>query len=161
LAADLDCIYINRTEFSFFFGSRKHGPALFSSNETEECIILEIAFDNFDLSHHMLQVGCLLSERFAKRGGSVEVDLSFVLQRLSSIEAGRRSFDSTVAGPENTAKIRAVTLGSNFTARIFCQVRFCRCKISGLELVFSVIDLDFRAIYQLIGRATASQFSHA
>jgi len=50
----------------------------------------------------MLQVGYLLSERFAKRGGSVEVDLSFVLQRLSSIEAGRRSFDGTVAGPENT-----------------------------------------------------------
>jgi len=48
-------------------------------------------------------------------------------------------------------KIRAVTLGSNFTARIFCQVRFCRCKISGLELVFSVVDLDFRAVYQLIG----------
>ena len=48
------------------------------------------------------------------------------------------------------AKIQAVTLGSNFTARIFCQVRFCRCKISGFELVFSVVDLDFRAAYQLI-----------
>ena len=47
-------------------------------------------------------------------------------------------------------RIRAVTLGSNFTARIFCQVPFCRCKISGLELVFSVIDLDFRAVDQLI-----------
>jgi len=44
------------------------------------------------------------------------------------------------------AKIRAVTLGSNFTARISCQVSFCRCKISGLELIFSVIDLDFRAV---------------
>ena len=44
------------------------------------------------------------------------------------------------------AKIRAVTLGSNFTARISCQVSFCRCKISGFELVFSVIDLDFRAV---------------
>ena len=49
------------------------------------------------------------------------------------------------------AKIRAVTLGSNFTARISCQVSFCRCKISGLELVFSVVDLDFRAVDQLIG----------
>ena len=35
-----------------------------------------------------------------------------------------------------TARIRVVTLGSNFTARIFCQVSFCRCKISGLELIF-------------------------
>ena len=50
----------------------------------------------------MLQVGYFLSERFAKRGGSVEVDLSFVLQRLSSIEAGRRSFDGTVVGLGNT-----------------------------------------------------------
>ena len=49
------------------------------------------------------------------------------------------------------AKIRAVTLGSNFTARISCQVSFCRCKISGLELVFSVVDLDFRAVDQSIG----------
>ena len=49
------------------------------------------------------------------------------------------------------AKIRAVTLGSNFTARISCQVSFCRRKISGLELVFSVIDLDFKAVNQLIG----------
>ena len=49
------------------------------------------------------------------------------------------------------AKIRAVTLGSNFTARISCQVPFCRCKISGLELVFSVIDPDFKAVDQLIG----------
>ena len=48
------------------------------------------------------------------------------------------------------AKIRAVTLGSNFTARISCQVSFCRRKISGLELVFSVIDLDFKAVDQLI-----------
>ena len=48
-------------------------------------------------------------------------------------------------------RIRAVTLGSNFTARIFCQDRFCQCKMSGLELVFSVIDLDFRAICQSIG----------
>ena len=48
-------------------------------------------------------------------------------------------------------RIRAVTLGSNFTARISCQVSFCRCKISGLELVLSVIDLDFRAVDQLIG----------
>ena len=47
-------------------------------------------------------------------------------------------------------RIRTVTLGSNFTVRIFCQVRFCRYKISSLELVFSVVDLDLRAIYQLI-----------
>ena len=45
-----------------------------------------------------------------------------------------------------SARIRAVTLGSNFTARISCQVSFCRCKISGLELIFSVVDLDFRAV---------------
>ena len=51
---------------------------------------------------------------------------------------GRRRFDSDT--------IRPVTLGSNFTVRIFCQVQFCRCKISGLELVFSVVDLDFRAV---------------
>ena len=50
-----------------------------------------------------------------------------------------------------TAKIRAVTLGSNFTAQTSCQVPFCRCKISGLELVFSVIDPDFKAVDQLIG----------
>jgi len=43
-------------------------------------------------------------------------------------------------------RIRTVTLGSNFTVRIFCQVSFCQCKISGLELVFRVVDLDFRAI---------------
>ena len=49
-----------------------------------------------------------------------------------------------------SARIRTVTLGSNFTVRIFCQVRFCRCKISGLELVFSVVDLDFKAVDQLI-----------
>ncbi len=49
------------------------------------------------------------------------------------------------------AKIRAVTLGSNFTARISCQVSFCRCKISGLELIFSVVDLDFRAVDRSIG----------
>ena len=49
------------------------------------------------------------------------------------------------------AKIRAVTLGSNFTARISCQVSFCRCKSSGLELIFSVVDLDFKAVDQLIG----------
>ena len=49
------------------------------------------------------------------------------------------------------AKIRAVTLGSNFTARISCQVPFYRCKISGLELVFSVVDPDFKAVDQLIG----------
>ena len=48
-------------------------------------------------------------------------------------------------------RIRTVTLSSNFTARIFCQDRFCQCKISDLELVFSVVDLDFRAVYQLIG----------
>src|SRR6266567_8146302 len=48
-------------------------------------------------------------------------------------------------------RIRAVTLGSNFTARISYQVSFCRCKISGLELVFSVVDLDFRAVDQSIG----------
>ena len=53
--------------------------------------------------------------------------------------------------PMKTAKIRAVTLGSNFTARISCQVSFCRCKSSGLELVFSVVDLGFRAVDQLIG----------
>ena len=49
------------------------------------------------------------------------------------------------------AKIRAVTLGSNFTARISCQVSFCQRKISGLELIFSVVDLDFKAVDQLIG----------
>ncbi|OCK87222.1 uncharacterized protein K441DRAFT_359658 [Cenococcum geophilum 1.58] len=42
----------------------------------------------------------------------------------------------------DAARIRAVTLGSNFTAQIFCQVRFCRCKTSGFELVFSVVDLN-------------------
>jgi len=47
-------------------------------------------------------------------------------------------------------RIRRVTLGSNFAVRIFCQVQFCRCKISGLELVFSVVDLNLRAVYQLI-----------
>jgi len=52
---------------------------------------------------------------------------------------------------KNSDRIRTVILGSNFTVRIFCQVRFCRCKISGLELVFSVVDLDLRAVYQLIG----------
>ena len=51
---------------------------------------------------------------------------------------------------ENPAKIRAVTLGSNFTARISCQVSFCRCKSCGLELVFSVVDLYFRTVDQLI-----------
>ena len=50
-----------------------------------------------------------------------------------------------------TDRIRTVTLGSNFTVRISCQVSFCWYKISGLELVFSVIDLDFRAVDQLIG----------
>jgi hypothetical protein len=45
------------------------------------------------------------------------------------------------------ARIRAVTLGSNFTARIFYQVRFYQSKISSLELVFSIIDLNFRAVY--------------
>lgn len=78
MAADLDCIYVNRTEFSFLiflFDSRKHGPALFSSNEAEECTILEIAFDNFDLSHHVLQAGYFLFRAFRKerwqcRGGS-------------------------------------------------------------------------------------------
>ena len=39
------------------------------------------------------------------------------------------------------------TLGNNFTVRIFCQVRFCRCKIGGLELVFGAIDLNFKAVY--------------
>jgi len=48
-------------------------------------------------------------------------------------------------------RIRTVTLGSNFTLRIFCQVSFCQCKISGLELVFRVVDLDFRAVDQSIG----------
>jgi len=48
-------------------------------------------------------------------------------------------------------RIRTVTLDSNFTVRISCQVSFCRCKISGLELVFSVADLDFRAVDQSIG----------
>ena len=33
-------------------------------------------------------------------------------------------------------RIRTVTLGSNFTVRIFCQVSFCRCKIGGLELIY-------------------------
>ena len=33
-------------------------------------------------------------------------------------------------------RIGTVTLGSNFTVRIFCQVSFCRCKISGLELIY-------------------------
>ena len=56
----------------------------------------------------------------------------------------------TKYGAQSTAKIRAVTLGSNFTAQISCQVSFCRCKISGLELVFSVVDLDFRAVDQSI-----------
>jgi len=42
-------------------------------------------------------------------------------------------------------RIRTVTLGSNFTVRIFCQVSFCQYKIGGLELIFSVVDLDFRA----------------
>jgi hypothetical protein len=105
LAADLNCIYVNRTEFSFLiflFGSRKHGPALFSSNEAEECTILEIAVDNFDLSHHVLQVGYLLSERFAKRGGGVEVDLSFIPQRLSSIEAGRTELLEALAASAST-----------------------------------------------------------
>ena len=40
---------------------------------------------------------------------------------------------------------------AKFTVRIFCQVQFCRCKISGLELVFSVVDLNLGAVYQLIG----------
>ena len=53
-------------------------------------------------------------------------------------------------GAASAARIRTVTLGNNFTVRIFCQVPFCRCKISGLELVFSVIDLDFKAVDQLI-----------
>ena len=48
-------------------------------------------------------------------------------------------------------RIRTVTLGSNFIVRIFCQVSFCWCKISGLELIFSLIDLDFRAVDQLVG----------
>ena len=53
--------------------------------------------------------------------------------------------------PTKAARIRAVTLGSNFTARISCQISFCQCKSTGLELVFSVVDLDFRAVDQLIG----------
>ena len=48
-------------------------------------------------------------------------------------------------------RIRAVTLGSNPTTRISCQVSFCRCKINGLELVFNVVDLDFSAVDQSIG----------
>ena len=52
----------------------------------------------------------------------------------------------SVYGKDSADRIRTVTLGSNFTVRIFCQVRFCRCKISGLELVFSVVDLDFKAV---------------
>jgi len=43
-------------------------------------------------------------------------------------------------------RIRTVTLGSNFTVRIFCQVSFYQYKISSLELVFRVVDLDFRAV---------------
>ena len=39
-------------------------------------------------------------------------------------------------GQEIPDRIQAVTLGSNFTARIFCQVSFCWCKVSGLELIF-------------------------
>ena len=39
-------------------------------------------------------------------------------------------------GQEIPDRIQAVTLDSNFTARIFCQVSFCRCKVSGLELIF-------------------------
>ena len=35
-----------------------------------------------------------------------------------------------------------VTLGSNFTVQIFCQVSFCRCKISGLELIFLELLLN-------------------
>ena len=50
-----------------------------------------------------------------------------------------------------SVRIRTVTLGSNFTVRISCQVSFCRYKICGLELVFSVVNLDFRAVDQLIG----------
>ena len=48
------------------------------------------------------------------------------------------------------AKIRAVTLGSNFTARISRQVSPRRCKIGDLRLALSDIDLDFRAVDQLI-----------
>ena len=66
------------------------------------------------------------------------------------IVAARRKSKHAIAGPNLAAKIRAVTLGSNFTARISCQVSFCRRKISGLELVFSVVDLDFKAVDQLI-----------
>ena len=36
-------------------------------------------------------------------------------------------------GPD---RIQTVNLGSNFTVRIFCQVSFCQCKISGLEFIF-------------------------
>ena len=54
--------------------------------------------------------------------------------------------DPCLHGHIEPAKIQVVTLGSNFTALIFCQVSFCQCKISGLELVFSVADLDFRAV---------------
>ena len=65
-------------------------------------------------------------------------------------QLGASFFFSRGGGDIGTARIRTVTLGSNFTVRIFCQVQFCRCKISGLELVFSVVDLDIRAVYQLI-----------
>ena len=33
-------------------------------------------------------------------------------------------------------RIWTVTLGSNFTVQIFCQVSFCRRKISGLEFIY-------------------------
>ena len=42
--------------------------------------------------------------------------------------------------------------GQSLLAATFSwQVSFCRCNISGLELVFSVVDLGFRAVDQLIG----------
>ena len=54
--------------------------------------------------------------------------------------------DPCLHGHIEPAKIQVVTLGSNSTAQIFCQVSFCQYKISSLELVFSVTDLDFRAV---------------
>jgi len=89
--------------------------------------------------------GFLLLAGFRLRDLRLQIALSF-----KNLAVDGKS-GSTIRDTIPPAKIRAVTLGSNFTARISCQVSFCRCKISGLELIFSVVDLDFRAVDQSIG----------
>ena len=63
---------------------------------------------------------------------------------MSCVGRGKGAVRGLVQSGERADRIRTATLSSNFTVRIFCQVSFCRCIISGLELIFSVVDLDFK-----------------